>query len=65
MTAHKVVFLFLLAPAAADRAEVCSSGFGSLWENLAAGERAFLVDEAYAPGPDWDMRIIHHVPRKG
>ena len=56
VTAYKVAFL-LVAPAAA---EVCSSGFDSLWQNLAAGERAFLVDEAYAPLPDWDMRIMCH-----
>ena len=31
-----------------------------LWANLVSGERLFLVDEAYAPGPGWDMRIMCH-----
>ena len=39
--------------------EVCAQDFGELWQTqLSAGERSFIVDEAYAPGPEWDMRIM-------
>lgn len=39
----------------------CTTTIKNLWDNsVSAGERLFLVDEAYAPEPGWDMRIMCH-----
>ena len=46
---------------AGSEPSVCAQSFADMWESqVLVGERAFLVDEAYAPAPGWDMRVMCH-----
>ena len=49
---------FVATTAAAE----CAAGSqpADLWAGLNTDDRMFLVDEAYAPDPGWDMRIMCH-----
>jgi len=57
-----ILFSLLLAFAVTSaRSAECATTVKDIWDNsVNVGERLFLVDEAYAPEPGWDMRIMCH-----